>query len=1139
MKLVELAVRQPITVTVGIIVSVLAGIIALTEVPIRMTPVVDSVVIAVTTRWENASALEIESDVIEEQEKKLGDVTGLESMTSISQAGTGEIRMQFQTGTDIEDAMAEVDQKLGEVPSYPEGVDEPEIEGVDPESVDYIAWIGLSSTDPDFDPTTLYDFMEKRIRPRLERIPGVAQVGIRGAREKEVQIRVDPVALAQRGITYSELKQSIELTNDNFSGGKLPEGKNDIRIRAVGRFRDVDFVKKMVIRREESGPIYLRDVADIVETWKEPDGFVRARGHTMPFINMQLAHGGNLLETMERVQNEVEQLNAPGGLLDLQAKKLGLNGTLELVQTYDSTTYVKDALELVRTNIYAGGLLAVITLLLFLRSIRTIGIIAIAIPISTIAAVVVLVAMGRSINIISLAGMAFAVGMVVDNAIVVIENIFRHIEMGKSVRKAAIEGTQEVSGAVLASTLTTLIVFLPVLLIQQTAGQLFRDIGLAIMAAVGVSLIVSITVIPSAAALILKPPKKKKSDPKKVLEGEDRVGGGGILSSMGAWIHSAMRLPSLVGEGIYRASGSWTAQILIIAAFTIVTITGIWLLVPPIDYLPQGNRNVTFGVMIPPPGYNLDQMTDIAKRLEERVRPAWEVAGDQFKIESVVRGGPPPKEDHRIPLPIAPGSDEKVIPPPISQYFIVAAGGRVFHVTVSQDKKRVIDTLPLLNYAAAGEVAPDVINFGFQVPLFRVGGMTGSAVKVDLAGSDLDNVIHSAGSMMGAMVGKFGMGTVSPEPSNFQLPTPELRVFPEDERLRDVGMTRTDVGYAVQANSDGLLLPRQFQIEGELKDLKIITPQALADHPVDALLQTPLATPDGHIVDLASLANVERIREPDRIKHVNRQRAVTLQFTPPRGMPLQDAIDQVNAQVTELRDEGKISPDVEVGLSGSAGALDEIKMALLGDGTFIGTVTSSLFLALLAVYLLMAVLFQSWSYPLVIMVSVPLATFGGFLGLAIVHHWSVFDRYTPVQNMDVLTILGFVILAGVVVNNAILIVHQTLNFLGEGDDNSEYDASMTPREAIAESVRSRVRPIMMSTLTSVGGMLPLVLMPGSGSELYRGLGSVVVGGLLVSTIFTLVLVPIVLSLLFKIREKVRAMRGSLAEDSDADLQTAK
>jgi HAE1 family hydrophobic/amphiphilic exporter-1 len=249
---------------------------------------------------------------------------------------------------------------------------------------------------------------------------------------------------------------------------------------------------------------------------------------------------------------------------------------------------------------------------------------------------------------------------------------------------------------------------------------------------------------------------------------------------------------------------------------------------------------------------------------------------------------------------------------------------------------------------------------------------------------------------------------------------------------------------------------------------------------------------------------------------------VTLQVTPPPGMPLEQAISGIQTAVEGLKTQGAISPDVEVNLAGSAGKLREIKTALLGDGSAVGLITSSLFLALLVVYLLMVVLFQSWMYPLVIMVSVPLATFGGFLGLALLHYWSVSDRYMPVQNMDVLTILGFVILAGTVVNNAILIVHQTLNFLRGASEGDEYVSHLTPKQAIAQSVSSRVRPILMSTMTSVGGMLPLVLMPGSGSELYRGLGSVVVGGLVVSTVFTLFLVPMILSVVFDIRPPRRS-----------------
>lgn len=1112
MNIVEQAVKQPITVAVAVILSVLAGVLAFSRVPIRMAPEVESVVISVSTSWENASAQEVESDVIEQQERRLGDLSGLVSMTSISQPGAGQIRLEFATGTDIDEAMAEVDQKLSEVPSYPDSVDEPQIEDYDPESVDYISWIGLASTDPKFDATTLYDFMERRLKPRFERIKGVSQVGIRGAREAEVQVRVDPVRLAQRGITYSELVAALEENNGNFSGGKLPEGKSDIRLRSIGRFRDAAWVESLVIHREEGRPVYIRDVAEVVPTHKEMTEWVRARGQRMPFFNFLLESGGNLLETMTAIQAEVDELNRPGGVLQQQANSLGINGTLELVQTYDSTTYVNDAIALVKGNIIVGGILAIATLLLFLRSIRTIGVIAIAIPISTIVAVVVLVALGRSMNIISLAGMAFAVGMVVDNAIVVIENIFRHLQMGKPPRVAAVDGTREVAAAVLASTLTTLVVFIPILLIEEQAGQLFRDIALAIMAAVGVSYIVAITVIPSAAGTILRAPKAAKPRNNKLPRG--------VWGKVRNALAAATDLPAIIGRLVYHLTGGWATRLAVVGAFGVATIVGTWLLAPPLDYLPQGNRNIVFGVLIPPPGYNVEQLSEIGKRMERQIKPAWEAAGDKFGAEAVVRGSEWQGDDQRQPIPIVPGSAEKVLPPPIDHYFLVAWDGRVFQAAISKDKKRVVDVLPLMNAAVDGEDAPDVINFAFQLPLFRTGGTTGSAIKVDVVGDDLSSVTSSATALFVKLVQTFGPAAVTPEPANFLLPTPEIQVTPDDERLRDVGMTRRDLGLAVAASGDGILLVRAFDVGGELKDIKIINQQALGANPTDALTNTPIATPGGQVLDIRSLATVERVREPDQIKHVDRQRAVTLQFTPPTGLPLQEAVDSVNQFVDELRTSGVIQPGVEVNLAGSAGQLAELKRALIGDGSIVGTLGSSLFLALLIVYLLMVVLFQSWAYPLVIMVSVPLATLGGFMGLALVHHWSLADRYMPVQNMDVLTILGFVILAGVVVNNAILIVFQAINFMKGRSEEGEDTSHLTPRQAIAESVESRVRPILMSTLTSVGGMLPLVLMPGSGSELYRGLGAVVVGGLIVSTIFTMLLVPILLSMLFDLRRKV-------------------
>lgn len=1129
MKFIEQSVKQPITVAVGVILSVLAGILAFNRVPIRMAPEVSSVVISVSTFWENASAQEVESDVIEQQERRLGDSSGLVTMTSISQPGRGQIRLEFQTGTNIKQAMAEVDQKLSEVPAYPDGVDEPEVEDYDPESVDYISWIGLSSTDPNFDATTLYDFMERRLKPRFERIKGVSQVGIRGARESEVQIRVDPAALAQRGITYAQLVDALQYNNGNFSGGKLPDGKSDVRLRSIGRFRDAKWVENLVIRREANGVVYLRDVAEVTSTHKELTEWVRARGHRMPFFNFLLENGGNLLETMGYLQAEVAELNRPGGVLEQHAKSLGLDGTLELVQTYDSTSYVNDAIELVKGNVVVGGALAVATLLLFLRSFRTIGIIALAIPISTVVAVVILVVLGRSMNIISLAGMAFAVGMVVDNAIVVIENIFRHLQMGKPAPQAAIDGTQEVASAVLASTLTTLVVFVPILLIEEQAGQLFRDIALAIMAAVGVSYIVSTTVIPAAAGKFLRGWK-----PRPVRPATNRGGWRGRLSTA---VRTLTDLPGLAGRLVYRLIGNWPSRIAVAVIFLTTTVVGTWLLLPPLDYLPQGNRNIVFGLLIPPPGYNVDQLAKIGARMETQVKPAWEAAGDKFGVEAVERGGPWSGKDERKLLSAGPESDLQVLPPPLDHYFLVAFDGRVFQVAISQDQKRVIDALPLLNSAAGGPEAPDIISFAFQLPLFQTGGTTGSAIKIDVIGDDMDGVTSAAAALFVQLLGDYGPGAVTPEPANFLLPTPEIQVTPNDERLRDVGMTRRDVGLAVAAGGDGIMLVRAFDVGGELKDLKIINQDALLPDATEALLNAPLATPDGAVVDLESLATVERVRAVDQIKRVDRQRAVTLQFTPPAGLPLQEAVDKVNAMVAKLREGGAIPSNVDVKLAGSAGQLAQLKTILLGDGTLVGTLGSSLFLALLIVYLLMVVLFQSWSYPMVIMVSVPLAVLGGFIGLAMVHYWSLADRYMPVQNLDVLTILGFVILAGVVVNNAILIVFQAINFMQGRSEEGEDVSHLTPRQAIAKSVESRVRPILMSTLTSVGGMLPLVLMPGSGSELYRGLGAVVVGGLAVSTIFTIVLVPVLLSMLFSLRGVDAKPSAPAAVDQRPDATT--
>jgi HAE1 family hydrophobic/amphiphilic exporter-1 len=548
----------------------------------------------------------------------------------------------------------------------------------------------------------------------------------------------------------------------------------------------------------------------------------------------------------------------------------------------------------------------------------------------------------------------------------------------------------------------------------------------------------------------------------------------------------------------------------VIVSFAVITIAGTRILLPPLDYLPSGNRNLVFGLLFPPPGYNLETLSKMGKRIEAQLAPMWDATPDKYGLETRLNGGNAEPEDRREPVPIAPGSSETVMPPPLENYFLVSFEGQLFHGGISADKKRVADIVPAFSAAMSGTAAPDTFAFAQQIPLFRFGGSTGGAVQIDFRGSDLDLVSGAAGAVMGAiMQTKDPQANIKPSPANFAFPLDELRIVPNDARLRELDMTRSDLGVAVQAGGDGVVLFRDYEQSGELKDIKILTKLNGSGEPLDKLLDLPIATPSGAVVDLRSVAELQRVRGPDQIRHVDRQRAVTLEYTPPPGQPLETAIASLEGIVAGMREQGAIPPGVDVGFAGSAGQLAKIKGSLLGDGSLMGTIGSSLVMAFVVTYLLMVVLFQSWSYPLVIMLSVPLATFGGFMGLAIVHKASELDRYMPVQNLDMLTILGFVILAGVVVNNAILIVHQALNFMrNEG---------MEPNTAVVESVRSRVRPILMSTLTSVGGMLPLVLVPGAGSELYRGLGAVVVGGLTVSTIFTIILVPVVLSVVFAVR----------------------
>jgi len=1090
MDIIRFAIDNPVKVAVGVLLTLLFGGLSVVTIPIQLTPNVDQPVLTVSTHWTGRSPEEIETEIIQEQEDKLKSVTNLRKMTATANQGEGSIELEFYVGSDMNRARQEVSDKLREVPKYPDDVDEPVIATGETDGEKAIAWLIITSDEPGFNIEGLGDQVEDHVKPYLETIEGVTQVNVYGGRDRQVHVQIDPRLMAQRGITFNALRGALQGENINISAGEIPDGRMDVRVRTVGQYDNVDDVLDTVVQYTDAGPVRVRDLGDVVQTLEKRRSLVRSKGEPGLALPVFREAGSNVMSVMAELHKRIEVVNRE--ILPT------LGPELKMVQVYDETDYISQAIALVRNNLWLGGTLAGLVLLGFLRTVRPTVIVALSIPISIVGTFVVMTVAGRNLNVISLAGLAFAVGMVVDAAIVVLENIDRHLAMGKPVRQAAYTAAKEVWGAILASTLTTVAVFVPVIFMQEEAGQLFRDIAIAICAAVLLSLVVSISVIPSASARFLK----QRSDGNHPDTFKERVRGLFGLTTLlsrftGAYAQFIYQLTEPTRAGLTR-------RVVIVGALTALSLGGAYLLMPPTSYLPAGNKNLVFGFMLTPPGYNLEQNSKIGDHMEARLAPYWEA-----QSRSDLTGLPP------VLSPFG-GMPVKNIPL-VDNFFFVSFGGTVFYGAMSADDRNVKPIEGLLQWA--GSDVPGCIPLAFQQGLFGRNVMGGNSIDIEVIGKDLDVIRQDAITLKNELAGRYGR--VNPQPGNFDRASRETQVKIDSVKASDLGIQAGALGMAVQGLIDGVTIG-DYRLEGDNVDLLMVRHPDLPMR-ADELGMVPVAYigRDGvpGIVPLSSVASIENTQSPQQIRRIQYQRAVTLSLGPPPGMPLEQLITEVRDTIDRLKREKRISPSTRVSLSGTADKLTQVRAALLGDWqgfstqSLYGLVTSRMFLALLVTFLLMAALFESFLYPMVIMFSVPLATVGGFLGLALVH------AFEPSQQLDTLTMLGFVILIGIVVNNAILIVHQALNFMrGLGEGQGDTAAAMPPREAIRESVRSRVRPIFMTTATSVCGMLPLVLMPGSGSELYKGLGSVVIGGLVFSTVFTLIVVPLLLSLVLDMQQ---------------------
>lgn len=1043
--LIEVSLKRPVAVMAAVLLLLSFGLVALNTIPIQLTPDIRRPQIDIRTRWSGAAPVEVEREVTNRIEQELGGIEGMVELSSRSTLGSSRIRMEFEIGYNLEKAMLLIGNRLSGVDKLPEEADEPRILTRGSEDVP-IAFFVIRRIDGNTRELEAYgDLIEDVVLERLERVPGVAGADFSGGSRHELRIVVDPERLAALKLTVPDVLRTLRDASASITAGKVDEGKRSYIVRTEGEIATVEQAREVVLRRESDdgsgrvSRVRVADVADVHFAFKEPTTRRRYLGEDTITLDAVREAGANVIETMRGLRAAVDDINA--NILRREG--------LEIRQVYDETVYINAAIDLVTQNIWAGGGLAAIILLLFLRSWRPTLVVTLAIPVSIIGAFVAMAMLGRSLNVISLAGIAFAVGMVVDAAIVVLENIYRYREAGKSPMVAALIGAKQVWPAVFASALTTVVVFAPVLMLQLTVGQLFRDIAVALSVSVVLSLIVAITVVPALSrSLLQKVPAKG--------QGRFRIP---LLDDF------ASRFADMVMRFTRFVVRSRTAAFAVIAGMIGGTALFTALALPPLDFLPDGNRNQVWGRITPPPGYNLETMMRSAEEIEAAVRPHWaSVSGPDSKP------GEPPKIEH---------------------FFFVARNSQTFIGASSVDParagelERVIEEPVLREPGARGSVE--------QSSIFSRGVGGSRAIRVDISGPSLEqnlDIARRIDDMLRDVLPRSEGHRVRPRPG-LELGAPEVRLTPDQLRLADAGLSARDFAQTVDAFNDGVRVA-EITVGDRRIDLTLRGPENLV-RATQGIAALPVVTRDGRIVPASSLARVEVTAGPTEVWHLERTRYVQLDIRPAKLIPLETTIDKVRKEVVERLEKEGLPPGVKIRLSGAADELTKTWNHLKFD----------LLVAVVVVFLVMAVILESFIYPLVIILSVPLATAGGVLGL-----WFLNAVVLPSgdrQPLDMLTLLGFIILIGTVVNNAILLVTNTLSNLR--------DAGMSPQDAILDSVETRIRPIFMSTLTTVFGMLPLVLAPGAGSELYRGLGAVVIGGLSLSAVLTLLLIPPLLALL--------------------------
>ncbi len=1002
------SVRRPIFTVMVVLIVIILGAVSFIRLPIDLMPDITYPTLSIRTTYENASPEEMEELITRPIEEAIAAVPGVEEVTSISAEGATDIRLSFSWGTNLDAAANDVRDRLDRVlPQLPEEAERPSLRKYDLAAFPILI-LGAAA---DLDPIQLAQIVEDQVKYRLERIPGVASVQLGGELSREIHVDLDANKIKALGLPLDTILTQIKAENVNQPGGTIDLGYLGVSVRTQGEYTSLRQLAETIIAVRQGGPIRLRDIANVSDAWQKVTRIFKVNGIPGVRLAVYKQSGANTVLTAEKVKDELERIRQ-----DLPH--------ITLTKIIDTSTYIKRAVTNVGSSALYGGALAVLVILVFLGSLRSTFILALAIPVSIIATFGLMYFGGFTLNIMTLGGLALGVGMLVDNAIVVLENIFRLRSTGQNRFEAAVGGTSEVAGAIVASTLTTLTVFLPLIFVRGMAGLMFKQLSYV----VGFSLLCSLAV-----ALTLVP----------MLSSRAGVGAAGRGRGQRGFFG---RLESVYGDLLAFALGHrWLIVSLSIAllggSFWLMGLVGVELM-PEAD---EGEVRVYADMEV---GTRVEVLEEKFNRLEDIV----EKTVPEKEATSAFLGGtvwrPSGTHTGQLRITLKPQAERQRS-----------------SAQVAADLRRQLSGIPGMTVRTRPGRGLFVMRMGFSGE---------DRIQMEIRGHDLAVAARLADELKELIETVPGVADVNLSET---VGAPEALVVVD--RLR-AGDMRVTVGQVAQTIQTVLAGTRAGYYRQGGKEYPIVVKVAEADKmALDDLLSLTLTNREGTPVVLANLVQVRSGEGPTRIQRKDQERVTTLSVEI-EARPMNEIVADIRARMANL----PLPRDFSVLFAGDIEEQQEAFSELF----------LSLILALVLVYMVMACQFESLRFPLVVMFSVPFAAIGVILLL-----------FLSQTTFNIQSFIGCIMLGGIVVNNAILLVDHT-NLLRRRD-------GLPLNEAVTEAGRRRLRPILMTALTTVLGLTPLALGLGEGGETQAPMARAVIGGLTSSTLITLVLVPTIYSLL--------------------------